>query len=243
MKSRKATHLENMRTFEVSFDGIYTQNHELDSDSELRGDDEPLFKYLWCEAVFRLGYNNYVILAPYEREKITKLTYQNHPFLVFVKETKGKDFFFKGNDPRKLAVEIMEQEGFKLLMGHFQFRIFRRNSPKVILFDIEAAREEIFNRFRWEYQRSHLNTQDETPCNTIPENLKAISLNILLNDMAVFEYMVSRFFQIFNPLNDQEGRLSGMPKPVYVHRTFYRKRNVPAGLHKEFYSFNHSTNE
>ena len=57
MKSRKATHLENMRTFEVSFDGIYTQNHELDSDSELRGDDEPLFKYLWCEAVFRLGYN------------------------------------------------------------------------------------------------------------------------------------------------------------------------------------------
>ena len=184
----------------------------------------------------------YVILAPYEREKITKLTYQNHPFLVFVKETKGKDFFFKGNDPRKLAVEIMEQEGFKLLMGHFQFRIFG-NSPKVILFDIEAAREEIFNRFRWEYQRNHLNTQDQTPCNTIPENLKGISLNILLNDMAVFEYMVSRFFQIFNPLNDQERRLSGMPKPVYVHRTFYRKRNVPAGLHKEFYSFNHSANE
>ena len=38
----------------------------------------------------------------------------------------------------------MEQEGFKLLMGHFQFRIFG-NSPKVILFDIEASVSELSN--------------------------------------------------------------------------------------------------
>ena len=215
------TRKPNIWVFEVSFDSIiYNTNDEL-------------LKLILVYQKTNLNEIHYV-LAPYYKKKIPKEYNDStkfHEYLSVI-EPDTLDPFDDPNDPNLAAIDMMRREGYKLVRGHL---LLSTGNLKMILFDIEGAREEVFNRFRFDFNRNNSNANHETPSKVIPDRFKGVSLDVLLNDMAVFEFLVSRYFTIFHSLNNQQMRASGIPKPVYIHRTMKTRKKRQFSQNAKFY--------
>lgn len=101
--------------------------------------------------------------------------------------------------PFSYAVEVMRRKGFEVFTGRWN----TPGNPLTILFDINAARSKVIDRYRYELERD-LGIE-------IPRN------DIESNDAIVFGYLVSEFVAQFHEVIHHKSAILSKEEPIIVH--------------------------